>query len=168
MIPVLRTDRLVLRGPLDSDVAPLAAFLGSSRAAWIGGPYPAEDAAEWLDWQRDSWATHGRGSWIVALADGNAPIGRVGLLDHEDWHEPELAWFLFEGFEGRGFAREAALAARAYASGPLGLPDLFSFIEPGNTPSRRLAERLGAVHEKDVLFKGHEFHVYRHPSGTIR
>lgn len=162
-IPVIETARLVLRGPRDTDAAPLAAFLHSPRAEWIGGPFPDDDAADWLDWQRGEWARLGRGSWIVALRQDDTPIGRVGLLEHEGWPEPELGWFLFEGFEGRGYAHEAALAARAHATGPLGLPPLFSFIEPANDRSRALAERLGAVHERDARFKDHDFRIYRHP-----
>jgi RimJ/RimL family protein N-acetyltransferase len=163
LIPVIETARLTLRGPKDSDAAPLAAFLTSPRAEWIGGPYPAEDAAEWLDWQRGRWAKLGRGSWIVAHRNDDTPIGRVGLLEHDGWPEPELGWFLFEGFEGQGFAHEAALAARAFATETLNLPPLFSFIEPANQRSRALAERLGAARERDVLFKGIALTVYRHP-----
>jgi RimJ/RimL family protein N-acetyltransferase len=163
-IPVLTTARLILRGPHDSDAQALAAFLESPRAAWIGGPYQASDAPDWLSHQRDRWAKRGRGSWIAALRDGDFPIGRVGLLDHDGWPEPELAWFLFSGFEGQGYAHEAALAARAHANVTLGLPPLFSFIEPANLRSKALAERLGAVHERDVRFKDHDFRLYRHPA----
>lgn len=162
MIPLLQTERLTLRGPVDSDVAPLAAFLLSARSEWIGGPYPEDDAAEWLDWQGAQWAKHGRGSWIVALRRDDIPVGRVGLLEHEGWPEPELGWFLFEGFDGHGYAYEAALAARAYANGTLGLPPLFSFIEPRNQRSQALALRLGAKPERDVVFMGIAMTVYRH------
>jgi RimJ/RimL family protein N-acetyltransferase len=163
-IPVLQTERLVLRGPRDSDAQALAAFLESPRSEWIGGPYPATDAPDWLSYQRDRWAARGRGPWIAALRDSDIPIGRVGILDHDGWNEPELAWFLFAGFEGQGYAHEAALAARNHASTTLGLPPLFSFIEPANLRSKALAERLGAVHERDVRFKDHDFHLYRHPA----
>ena len=163
LVPVIDTARLVLRGPKDNDVAPLAAFLTSPRAEWIGGPYPDDDAAEWLDWQRGQWAKLGRGSWIVALRQDDTPIGRVGLLEHEGWDEPELGWFLFEGFDGRGYAHEAALAARSYAADTLNLSPLFSFIEPTNHRSRALAERLGATPERDVEIDGIALTVYRHP-----
>lgn len=162
-IPTLTTQRLILRGPKDSDVAPLAAFLISPRAKWIGGPHPDADAAEWLGWQRGRWAKLGRGSWIVALPDDDTPIGRMGLLEHEGWPEPEPGWFLFEGFDGHGYAHEAALAARAHAAEVLNLPPLFSFIEPANQRSKALALRLGAMPEKDVRLKGTALTVYRHP-----
>lgn len=167
-IPTLTTSRLVLRGPKDSDVAPLAAFFVSPRAEWIGGPYPDDDAAEWLDWQRARWAKLGRGSWIVALREDDTPIGRVGLLEHEGWDEPELGWFLFEGFDGQGYAHEAALAARNHATEILHLPPLFSFIEPTNERSKALARRLGATPERDVQIDGITLTVYRHPGPEAR
>jgi RimJ/RimL family protein N-acetyltransferase len=164
VIPTLKTDRLTLRGPKESDAGPFGAFMASPRAAWIGGPYPTADAPDWLAHQQTIWDRRGWGAWIAALSETDAPIGRVGLLDHQGWHEPELAWFLFDGYEGQGYAMEAALAARDQAA-RLGLPPLFSFIEPANLRSRALALRLGARHESDVEFKDHHFHIYRHPAG---
>jgi RimJ/RimL family protein N-acetyltransferase len=161
-IPTLTTARLTLRSPKDGDIAPLAAFLVSPRSAWIGGPYPDDDAAEWLDWQRSQWARLGRGSWIVALRSDDTPIGRVGLLEHDGWEEPELGWFLFEGFDGHGYAHEAALAVRAYAAETLHLPPLFSLIEPTNQRSLALAERLGALPERVVQLDGLALTLYRH------
>jgi RimJ/RimL family protein N-acetyltransferase len=161
--PILTTNRLVLRGPKDSDAAPLAAFLDSDRAKWIGGPYPSKDAPNWLAHQRTIWEKRGWGAWIAALRDDDTPIGRIGLLDHDGWDEPELAWFLFEGFDGHGYAFEAATAARAHANGPLRLPPLFSFIEPTNARSKALAVRLGPQLEPSVRFKDHDLGIYRHP-----
>jgi len=167
-IPVITTPRLILRGPRDSDAASLGAFLASPRAGWIGGPFPATDAPEWLECDRQRWADAGRGSWMVALRDDDTAIGRVGILDHDGWHEPELAWFLFDGFEGQGFAFEAALAARAHAATTLNLPPLFSFIERRNVRSRALVLRLGGVPERDVVFHDIHLTVYRHPGPRVR
>ena len=41
-------------------------------------------------------------------------------------------------------------------------PPLFSFVHPDNTPSRKLAERLGAVLEGDTEFRGQPRLIYRH------
>ena len=167
VIPTLTTARLILRGPKASDAAPLGAFLASDRARWIGGPWPAEAAADWLDHCRAKWAKHRRGSWIVALLADDTPIGRVGLLDHDSWDEPELGWFLFEGFDGMGYAYEAAVAARSHAAESLGLPPLFSFIEATNARSTALALRLGAVPERQVDLDGVSLMVYRHPAHGV-
>ena len=166
-IPTITTERLTLRGPKDGDAATLGAFLESPRAAWIGGPWPASDAPDWLAYTNRKWAERGRGLWFIALRDDDTPIGRIGILDHDDWDEPELAWFLFEGFDGKGYAHEAALAARDFATTTLKLPPLFSFIEPANLRSKALALRLGAKPERDVTFDGVALTVYRHPSPLV-
>lgn len=163
-IPVVETPRLVLRGPEPRDAAPLGRFMSSQRAKWIGGPYPDADAPAWLAHQQDVWVRRGWGSWIVTLKSDGTAAGRIGLLEHDGWPEPELAWFLFDGFEGQGYAREAALAARDYSNESLGLSPLFSFIEPGNARSRKLAERLGAKRERAARFHDIDFDIYRHPA----
>lgn len=165
MIPEVVTERLVLRGPRATDAGPLGRFLAGPRAAWIGGPWPADEATEWLDWQRGEWARHGRGSWIAALRAGGAAVGRVGLLDHDDLDEPELAWLLFDGFEGQGYATEAVAAARDHVTGPAGLPAPVSLIEPRNTRSAALAARLGARDEGPAQFRGMAVRRWRHRDG---
>ena len=63
--------------------------------------------------------------------------------------------------EGKGYAFEAAQAARAHAFDVLGWETAVSYIDPGNARSIELAERLGAVrdpeaapfHEGDLVFR---------------
>jgi len=58
-------------------------------------------------------------------------------------HRPELGWRLARRAWGRGLATEGATAARDWALGELGMPDLISIIHPENAASRRVAEKLG-------------------------
>ncbi len=64
--------------------------------------------------------------------------------------EPELGWILWEGFEGQGYAGEAAGAALRFAWQTLGWSTLLSGIHRENPRSIRLAERLGARHDPGV------------------
>ena len=65
---------------------------------------------------------------------------------------------------GKGYALEAALAARKYAYANLKLKTLVSYIDPANEPSIRLAERMGAKYEETIDLIGNGPHcVYRHP-----
>ena len=82
----------------------------------------------------------------------------------EGWPEPEIGWVVFEGFEGRGIAREAAERVRRYAYEDLGLTTLTSNIVPGNTRSVALAERMGATYERTYMnYSMGEDMLYRHP-----
>ena len=56
---------------------------------------------------------------------------------------PELGWRLARESWGRGYATEAALAARDDALGRLGATDLMSIIHPDNERSQSVARKLG-------------------------
>ena len=69
----------------------------------------------------------------------------MGLLKHVRWPEIELAWHLFEGAEGKGFATEAGRVVKTWARDDLGLDKLVSYIDVSNERSQAVAKRLGAI-----------------------
>jgi len=163
-VPVLTTARLTLREPRLADFEAAAAFAASDRASFVGGPM-----ARWEAWRGFAagvghWLLRGYGFWAVTETASGALVGRVGVINHDGWPEPELGWHVYAGFEGRGLAFEAALAVRDHASRELGLGPLISQIAPANTRSRRLAERLGAVIERETELLGKPCLIYRHPA----
>jgi RimJ/RimL family protein N-acetyltransferase len=165
--PVLRTARLVMRGPEAGDFEPLATFYADeTRSTGFGGPIPRDQAWRWFATNIGHWALRGYGFWTVT--ENSAPRGIVGLWNPEGWPEPELGWVLFEGAEGKGFAVEAALAVRDHAYGTLRFRTLTSLIVPGNIRSVKLAERLGCVKERVIenLHMGTEL-MFRHPPPAV-
>ncbi|TCP40425.1 GNAT family N-acetyltransferase [Rhodovulum marinum] len=163
-IPALDTGRLVLRAPCAADVPVLRAFYASDRSRFVGGPKSAEDSWRQLATEIGHWALRGYGRWIVEEKATGRAAGLVGLWNPDGWPEPEIGWDLFEGFEGKGYATEAAAAARDHAYGVLGWPTAISLVNPANTASARVAERLGATPEKTVeLARFGTVIIYRHP-----
>jgi RimJ/RimL family protein N-acetyltransferase len=82
-----------------------------------------------------------------------------------DWSEPELGWTLWSAaHEGKGYAHEAAVAARAHAYSVLGWTTAVSYIDPDNARSIALAERLGATLDPDAAHHNPADLVYRHPA----
>ncbi len=59
----------------------------------------------------------------------------------------EIGWVFEPRESGRGYATEAARALLAFAFGTLRLHRVFARLDPRNTPSARLCERLGMRHE---------------------
>lgn len=166
-IPVLETDRLILRAPEPQDFAAVCAFSADAdRMRFLGGIVTDED----LVWRSFTstighWMWRGYGMWAVAEKASGASVGRVGVINHLKWDEPEIGWHIFSGFEGKGYAHEAALVARQYAADTWGLDRLISYIDPENARSRALAERLGATVEREKPeFYGAPILVYRHPA----
>ena len=95
----------------------------------------------------DHWSGHGFGPWAVELLQGGGFVGFVGVAYPGFLpavaHRPELGWRLAAGKWGRGYATEAAVAARDDALGRLELPSLISIIHPENARSQRVATKLG-------------------------
>ena len=168
MIPTLTTSRLTL-GPFSmAQYEAFHAFCITERSQFLGGP---------TDDPRDSWDScmQGLGQW-VARGDGACfltetapatPVGRVQLRHPIDLDEPELAWVVYQEFEGKGLAHEAVLAVRDYAYRTLGLARLMSLIAPENTRSIALAEKLGCVAEGQKAYDSDtSVTIYRHPGAS--
>ena len=163
--PVLRTDRLILRGPERGDLPAFTRFLTSAPSMIAQGETASEQQA-WFAFLTGigHWRWHGFGFFTLEEQATGLPMGRVGLLHHQGWPEVELAWHLFEEGEGRGYATEAALAVRDWARRDLGLARLVSYIDRGNTRSQAVARRLGAVTDGTRAPHEPEAEVWVHPA----
>jgi len=164
--PRFETERLILRGPELRDAEPLIDFLMDEvRSEGFGGYTKRDDAWRWYALNIGHWHIHGYGYLSIEDKETGNPAGITGIWNPEGWPEPELGWVVFEGYEGKGIAYEAALAARAWAYSDLGFATMTSNIVPSNTRSIALAKRLGATFEReyDNVQMGLD-HLYRHPA----
>ncbi len=163
--PEIQTARLRLRPPSQADFPAEATFLASERARFVGGPMNSEEAWRSLAMILGHWALRGYGFFAVEERDTGTYCGRVGPWFPEGWPEPEIGWTVSAGAEGRGIAREAAEAARCHAYDTLGWPTAISLIDPANTRSIALAERLGCHYERDFRHVRYgRIGVWRHPA----
>ncbi|MGH3000847.1 MAG: GNAT family N-acetyltransferase, partial [Gaiellaceae bacterium] len=116
------------------------------------------------------WVRDGIGPFVVEH-DGRI-IGRVGfsVWDTRTWEtsafdlagehaQVELGWAILSSHWGRGYAPEAARAARAW----LGADRLISLIDPENTRSQRVAEKLGAERGERIETPHGPADVWTHP-----
>jgi RimJ/RimL family protein N-acetyltransferase len=159
----LETQRLVLRPWRETDIDGYAELCADESARFIGGQCGREDA-----WRRMAafvghWTLRGHGLWAIEEKAGARFLGFCGLWYPLGWPEREMGWALLPGARGRGYATEAAFAARKVAYDALGWPTLVSFIASENEPSRRVAERLGARFEAMAELRGQPMQVFRHP-----
>ncbi len=160
--PTLITNHLTVRGPQKSDLAAYTDFVtNSDRMITIGDNRSENDAWRSFLGSVGHWQWHGYGFFILEDTASGQPAGRVGILNHVDWPEPELAWHMFDGFEGKSLCFEAAIAVRAWA-GSLGLSPLISMIAATNTRSLALAKRLGATEKSRMTHSGEPTIVMRH------
>lgn len=163
--PTLHTNRLTLHGPQKADLAPLTDMIvNSKRMAVMGGNGTVSDGWHAMMSWIGHWQWHNFGFFIVTDRKSGEAYGRSGLLNHNGWPEPELAYHMFDNGEGKSFAYEAGVAVRQWAGKALGLEPLISIIAPDNARSIRLAKRLGAVAEAATTHKGEDAILFRHIS----
>ncbi len=165
MTTVLHTAYLTLRLPGPQDARMQASFLASDRSAYVGGPMTAGAAWRALAYMIGHWTMRGFGMWTVTLRGSDQALGLVGLYYPPDWPEREVGWHIWDpAAEGKGYAFEAATAARSHAFDTLGWPTAVSYIDPGNSRSVALAERLGARLDPQARVpENHAVQAYRHP-----
>jgi RimJ/RimL family protein N-acetyltransferase len=161
-LPQPVTPRLRLRAPRLGDAGPWADILTGPAGPHLGGPFTRDEAFTEFAATVGLWLLRGHGLWTVEPRDGGAVLGFVLVGFEPGDREPELGMLFLPAAEGRGYAQEAATAAREHAFGAAGLPALVSYIDPANQRSRRLAARLGAV--PDGMIDGAE--VWRHRPGA--
>ncbi|MEM9477707.1 MAG: GNAT family N-acetyltransferase [Pseudomonadota bacterium] len=140
----LTTDRLILRQPETRDLAAYTAYCASDRSRFVRGPFSEAEAFDTFAAIIGHWTLRGFGRYVMER-EGRA-IGHVGPLALPAAEAPEFTWTLWDGAaEGQGFATEGALAVKAHLLGDLGWPQMMIRIQPDNTASCRIAERIGAV-----------------------
>ncbi|QYK40965.1 MAG: GNAT family N-acetyltransferase [Paracoccaceae bacterium] len=166
--PVLNTPRLTLRAPVAADWPHFRDFALSERSHFVRAP----DIDETLAWRGFAhvigmWVLRGYGSFIFCRHGEDRALGMTGPWHPVNWPEPEIGWTVWDAAaEGQGLAFEAAEAGRTHVFRDLGWPTVVSYIDPANTRSIRLAERLGARPDPAAPHPRPDEPclVYRHPA----
>ena len=163
----LETDRLVMRPPAPEDaetLAPMYADPEVMRYLGDGRTLTREETNRSVRRMMAAWAEDGFGLFTTVRKEDGTIIGRVGLIvwNPETWQttraasdgptELEVGYTLGKPFWGRGYATEAAAAARDFAVERLGARRLIALIINGNDASENVARKLGFEHERVILF----------------
>ena len=89
------------------------------------------------------YENNGYGLWAVVEKSSGQIIGMCGLIKRPNLDHADLGYAFLPEYFGKGFAFEACTASIAAASRNFGMPQLLAIVNPDNTPSRRLLEKLG-------------------------
>ncbi|MEM6725315.1 MAG: GNAT family N-acetyltransferase [Bacteroidota bacterium] len=146
----LTTKRLRFRQWLPEDAPRLYAHFKDERfTRFIGGAQNPESVWRLLAAYVGHYQWKGYSYLPVETKEGQL-IGSVGLWHSDPWPELELGYWFLPEFQGQGYAKEAAQAVWNYALTELEVLTLISLIHHNNKASIRLAEKLGALYEKDI------------------
>jgi len=162
MIPRLETERLVLREWRGSDFEAIAEWSADPDVMrHLGGVMERNDAWRSLSNSIGHWVLRGYGTWAVERKSDAALIGRVGLINPEGWPALEVGWTLAKAYWGQGYATEAARASLRYAFLTQTVDRMISCIDPENTASQAVAQRIGETKGEQRMLRvaGKDFPV---------
>jgi ribosomal-protein-alanine N-acetyltransferase len=152
-MPVLETQRLVLREFQFEDLDALAAILCDPETMrYYPVSFDSAAVADWIQRNRTRYANDGHGLWAMILKSTRELIGDCGLVRQsvDAVDEIEIGYHVRRDLWNQGYASEAARACRDHGFANLKVTRLISLIRPENLASRRVAEKNGMTIWKEV------------------
>jgi len=143
---VLETERLRLRRLVAEDAPFILELL--NEPGWLRfigdrGVHDLEAARGYIEkGPQAMYARLGFGLYCVEAKHGGTRLGMCGLLKRDNLEHVDIGFAFLARHQGRGYAREAAVATLAEARG-LGLGQVAAITNPDNDRSIRLLESLG-------------------------
>ena len=98
---------------------------------------------DWLQTQKDSTDIYENKRYAIALPDTDEMIGMVGMGLEDTVNEVEIAYFMNEKHQRKGYTKEAVRALVNWCFEVSNIPYLILTIDCANIPSCRLAEKCG-------------------------
>ena len=138
-------------------------FADPEHMRYYPSTYSFEQTKAWVDRQFERYRADGFGLWVAEDRASGGFVGTIGpaMQEVEGERLVEIGWHVRPGLKGSGYAPEAAAAARDWAFANLDVGHVISLILPENTPSARVAEKIGMRVEREADFKGLLHRVYR-------
>jgi RimJ/RimL family protein N-acetyltransferase len=168
MIPVITTERLVMREWRESDFEAYAAFRADAEVCRHIGVLSRPDAWRAMAYMAGHWNLLGFGFWCLESKSDGESIGYCGPYFPKEWPEAEIGWGIYRQHQGLGYATEAARASLAFAYRELGWRTAISLVANSNHASAAVAKRLGAKPDGTHEYRGDECTIYRHlPPGKF-
>ncbi|ANU06684.1 GNAT family N-acetyltransferase [Paraurantiacibacter namhicola] len=167
--PFLTTDRLELWRPTQADMRPMFAIISEPETGLhFGNSVTLDDHFMRFCRNAGSWALYGYGGLMVRERGGDGSLlGNCGIFHSirgmgEDFDDrAEAGWILRHASTGKGYAEEAMRAILAWFDREYG-QEVMCMVAPANTPSLKLADKLGFGLLRDTSFAdGEEIRLMR-------
>ena len=170
--PRIETERLVLRAWRKGDFRAYFELLQHPDVHRHFGPEPMglEECWRRLSAAVGMWQLVGFGGWAVVRKSDESLVGMTSLfnawrsLEPEFGEEPEMGWIFAAETHGQGFASEACRAVLDWAEASLDPTPIWAIIAPANTPSLKLADKLGFERLSETLYHDDPTVVLKRPA----
>ena len=146
----LNTERLLIRDFAREDAEALYRIVREKNILRFMGDWAAHegmgDYLDWIDWcqqQRDFKDVRENKRYAVVLPDTGELIGMVGMGLEETLNEVEVAYFMAEAHQRRGYTKEALNALAEWIFRVSDLPYLIATVDCANEASCKTALACG-------------------------
>lgn len=150
---MLETERLLLRTFCEKDAEDVYAYL-KEPAVDCFADMKLSSLEEAREEMRRRAAARDEIRFAIVLKETGRVIGELEALrestlsgDPKQGDTFSPCWMLNAGFQGRGYAFEAACALFAYLFREKGARRIYAYVADGNFPSQHLCEKLGMRRE---------------------
>jgi ribosomal-protein-alanine N-acetyltransferase len=166
--PVLSTQRLVLRAPVQEDAAAFGGILSNPDVTrfsnWPTAPNKAQ-LERVMKWMAKAFGSGKGCAWMIEDRESKRLAGAIRYNHFEaKWKCGQIGYELHPDFWGRGLMTEAAVPVAVCGHRFFGLNRIEAWTLPGNTGSDRVLEKSGFRYEgtlrQKAWFKG-DFHDFR-------
>jgi [ribosomal protein S5]-alanine N-acetyltransferase len=113
---------------------------------WAENSDSPQSFFEYIDWhqtQKNSTDIYTNKRYIIALPDTDEMIGMVGMGLENTLNEVEVAYFMSEKYQRKGYTKEAVNAFVEWCFNVSDIKYLILTIDCANIPSCSLAEKCG-------------------------
>jgi RimJ/RimL family protein N-acetyltransferase len=174
MIPVIETERLVLREMVRGDFPAFAAIWAEPEVVRFIGGKPLTQIEAWDKFRRNagSWVLDGMGQWGIFRKSDGVLLGLTGFFDAmrglgPDFDTaPEAGWILSAAVQGQGLGLEATMAAHGWFDAQAFGGASVAIVDEGHAVSLGLAARLGYRVMRVAEFRGDRVCLLQRRSGA--
>lgn len=157
---ILETERCYLRESIVEDVDDFyEIYKEPTITAYLENLFPAreQERAYIEDYIDKVYAFYDFGIWTVVEKGSGQVIGRAGLAYREGYEEPELGFVIGVPWQGQGLAYEVCAAVLDYGVRILEFHCFQALVEPENTASLHLCNKLGFQEVERIYVEDKEY-----------
>jgi len=150
-LPLLESDRLLLRGFELTDAADVQRLAGAREIAdtTLNIPHPYEDgmAEAWIAMHQPAFEAGTLAPFAITGKSDGALLGAISLKIERDFARAELGYWIGKPYWGAGYCTEAARRVLRYGFTELNLHRIHASYVPRNPASGRVLEKIGMLQE---------------------
>jgi RimJ/RimL family protein N-acetyltransferase len=144
VVPVIRTQRLLLRPVADADAVAVTEACSDPEISLympvIASPYRLADAHAFIGESAKAWEAATEATFAIVDAGSKEFLGVIGVGLGDD---EAVGYWIAPGARGRGLATEALRAVVDWIRTAHGVHRLWLATHPDNVASQRVAEKAG-------------------------